>query len=234
MRISLSSSIAALTAIIALPLAAQAQNIDTVSSWNGSNNISSWGGSGTPTYGQSITAPVGVNTLDTFSFRINTITNNYRAYVYSWDPVARLITGSQLWDSGTLSLNTAGFTAVNFAPNIAITPGNTYMLFASVLGESGSGATGWGYSGTSIAGADTYSGGGFSFSNDSSFGALSTNAWSNPGTFGFGSATSDLAFTATFSPSSAAPEPPVGMLLLSALLPFGLMGARKRFQKTQA
>jgi hypothetical protein len=228
MRISLISGIVALTAIIALPLAAQAQNIDTTGSWNGSQFVFEWGSNATLTYGQSITAPGSINTLDTFGFRLagsgGSVSGTYRAYVYAWDAMTNQLVGSALWDSGTQSLGTIAqdvFVPVNFAPNIAVTPGNTYMLFASTVGETGTtGVAKWGFD-TS----NPYASGAFAFA-DTFSGTTWFTDWQ--------STSSDTAFTATFSSSGGSnltPELPGGALLLPALLPFGLMAARKRFKK---
>jgi hypothetical protein len=229
MRIAIiNSRIAALTAIIALPLAAQAQNIDTISLWDGTLGLDAWY-SGSPTFGQTITAPTGATTLDTFDFRVagwnGPFSGSYEAYVYNWDPVGRVLMGSPLWSSGPLTVGPVApndYVPLNFVPNVAVTPNSSYVLFTSFLGQPAptNGAL-WGFVGGS---PNVYSGGELVWSNDPSFGTLSTNAWDTLGG-------RDSAFTATFSSSNLTPEIPGGMLLLPALLPFGLMAARKRFKK---
>lgn len=229
----------ALVGLVGLPQVAHAQNIDTVAPWNGSNQVSPWGAGAemTSTYGQSITAPGGISRLDTFSFRVAgngaaLINTNYVAHVYGWNSTTRLITSSALWSSGTLStgtINNGVFTALSFSPGITITPGTEYMLFLTTAGVSQAGNSGagrWGFSGTTIGGLDNYSGGGFFFNNTSSFASLSSTPWSSPQTFGFGVAGADLAFTATFSSASAAPEP--GTLALLTLGIAGELIARRR------
>ena len=197
-----------------------AQNIDTTTSWDGSVSISSFGVPDTATYGQTIVIPAGQTKLYDFSFQMRLPTTVvYRGYVYAWDAVNNIATGPALFESAPSSTSqAAAFEEVTFTSpaGISVTPGQQYVLFASVSKDhaTGSGTGVWG--GGNLA----YSDGAFVYINngadDSQWTTQVWNTWSS----------SDLAFTASFTPSvtpttAAVPVPAssaLGLSLLSLLL----------------
>src|SRR5262249_24455430 len=125
-------------AVMALGSApALAQNIDTISSWNGTSFISSWGIPNTPTYGQTITANGVQNKLTSFTFELAQQAGtppNYQAFVYQWDAANQRITGSALFTSAPLVAPTTA-NANTYVPvkvntgTLNLTPGQQYVLF---------------------------------------------------------------------------------------------------------
>ena len=174
--------------------------------WNNISTIAAWGnGDATPTYGQTITVPTdGNNILNSFTFYFEPGSGgpsiNFRAYVQSWNGTQ--ITGSPLFTSGLLATNTtAGFSAYTVNPNLALTPGNVYVLYFSTIGVTNANTNQYAFGFT----PDTYAGGAFVYSNQDmgnpatgSLSDLNANTWNH-------AIPDDLAFTATFS--SSTPEP---------------------------
>jgi len=199
--------------------------IDTMPLWNGANFISSFGVPETATYGQSITVPVGPDTVLTdFTFQIDGFSADpltFKGYVFAWD--GSKATGSALFTSPTTTVASgSGFNAVTFnTGGVQLTAGSQYVLFASVS-ETGGNPTqsGWGYLGTSVQnGQDGYTGGNFVFENNGTDTSQWTSTvWNNPTFFG-GHAADDLAFTAHLN--APAPEPStiisgaIGIVMLS-------------------
>jgi hypothetical protein len=186
--------------------------------WDNSSGVGSWGNGGaTPTYGQTITVPAdGNNILNSFTFHVarlgvSTSSINFFAYVQSWNGTQT--TGSPLFTSGLLATNASpDFSTYTVNPNLALTPGNVYVLYFSTVGVANANTNSYGFGLTT---SDTYAGGGFFYSNqdfpDPAAGSLSdlNTTWGNRA--------GDLAFTATFS--GATPEPQsLGMCALGLVL----------------
>jgi hypothetical protein len=181
--------------------------IDTTPDWDQFTSISPFGYPNTATYGQTITVPDGSPVLTTFSFFLNLpAATTFQGEVYAWDSVNNHATGSSLFESAPMHTDGMGMQQVDFnTGGIALTPGNQYVLFATVSKLLGTGAGRWGY-----IGFDSYAGGRFVFDNNGSNRSLwTTTTWdsTNAGFIG----DSDLAFLAQFSSaptdSSAVPEP---------------------------
>lgn len=170
--------------------------IDTVSTWDESNFISSFGLTNTATYGQVITVPITDTVLQDFSFHINlTDACAFKGYVYAWDGTKA--TGPALYESAaTATLGSGGFEKIEFRTGgIALTAGAQYVLFASasktVCPPSASPWGRWG----AVSSDTVYGGGKFVFLNNGTDAALWTTAtWSYIAL--------DLAFTATFANST--------------------------------
>jgi hypothetical protein len=217
------STAIALSGALFVTGASAATVIDTVSGWNGTEDVSSWGGiPGTEVYGQSITAPVATSLLTGFSFKIRDTTAPiaYNAFVYAWNGTS--ITGPALFSLNGQSVGGGGsqnFLPVSFSTSVAVNPGSQYMLFLSTIGApAGDLDTNWGYRGD-----DVYAGGGFHFFNTTDFGTLST-PWE---TF-VGGGKDDLAFTATFDGTTVVPVPGALGLMLSGAVALGFLGRRRR------
>jgi hypothetical protein len=195
MRISLISGMVALTAIIALPLAAQAQNLVTnpgfetgnFTGWTQGGNLGFTGVTGgiyahTGSFGAFL-GPVGstgsltqlLSTLAgqnyTFSYWLRHDGGTPNSFQAFWDGVAMQTLANQ--------------------PSLAYTQYSFSVVASSAITP------------------------------------VSFVYQQNPAYWGL----DDVSVTAS---ASLTPEMPGGALLLPALLPFGLMAARKRFQKTQA
>lgn len=216
----LAAAMAALTAS-----AANAQHIDTTTAWDGVTAMGGFGG--TPTFGQTITAPAGHDRLIAFSLYIDTRGNArpFRAAVYAWDVAQQRATGSALWQSAPVTVSGASGTVLEyaFAPpgGVPVTPGQAYVLLGTTLYDAGSGSMGWGW-----LDASPYGGGGFVYLGGISPADLTGTAWSGTGA-------RDSAFKAVFAevapPPPAQPTPvpgPQGDAL--ALLGLGLAGAAFR------
>lgn len=222
-----------LGAVVALALAGAVHAetlIDTTPSWDGSNYIWPFGDRpNTPTYGQVVTVPITDPVLAEFSFymRLSPTSpedSTFRGYVAQFDAGANSITGPLLYTSSLRTVSDrVDFTRVTFdTGGLSLSPGQQYVLFASVLGEMDSVADS-SYWGLTDPGA--YAGGELIFSN---FGGalddLDTVRWEN---FIAG----DMAFDARFA-GGVSPVPEAGPLL--GAVPFlGLLGysLRRRFQR---
>jgi uncharacterized protein with beta-barrel porin domain len=169
-------------ALLALSSPAMAQNINTITSWDGVNAISPWGVfENTPTYGETITATSTQRILTGFTFelaRLSGTAPQYQAFVYQYNPVTNLITGPALFTSGVLTAPSATtFTAVTVnTGSIVLTPGQQYVLFLSTANLAGQ--PGASYKWGQLTNTTTYTGGQFVFNNGADFNSLSTGAWS--------------------------------------------------------
>jgi hypothetical protein len=186
-----------------------AVTIDTVPSWDGTSYISSFGIPDTETYGQTVTVPLGLPVLRSFSFEMELpSTLAFRGEVYAWDGTKAA--GANLFESGATSTDGSGvFELITFnTGGIALVPGGVYVLFASTSkdtdGHSGGGI--WGVTQFT----DTYTGGTSVYINN----RIDTTPWT---TTAWAGVPGDLAFQATFTSASGAPEPSTIPLLACAL-----------------
>ncbi len=179
----------------------------------------------TPTYGEVLTDPAGNPYLQSITYNIdnpNAAVIPFQAYVYNWNGSS--ITGSALYTSAPLSIAPSGnlFLPVSVTGiNTALTPGSQYLVFFSTLGFAGN----IGGARYQTAPDSAYTGGTFAFSNAATFATLPNSFTS--GVFG------DLAFTATFTPTSTAVPEPGSVALLTGLSLTGAALLRRR-RKTRA
>jgi hypothetical protein len=110
--------------------------INTYKSWDGSQEVVSFGCPNTTTYGQVITVPAGKSKLDKFTFSwINSSTGSMkvRGEVYAWDGVKA--TGSALFESAPrfVSFGDSLFHFETFKPGgVPVTAGQQYVIFGSI------------------------------------------------------------------------------------------------------
>ena len=145
-----------------VPVAASADTVTTLPSWDGSSSISDYGLNGsTPTYGQTVTGDG--QTLQSFTFYIEAPSEDVtaRGGVGVWD--GSEVT-SLLWLGGDFTTVPAGagFVAVTFTPNVVLDDGVQYVLFATALGDGGGGYSDWGM----VWSGDSYPDGGFVYTNN--------------------------------------------------------------------
>jgi uncharacterized protein with beta-barrel porin domain len=170
-------------ALLALSAPASAQAIDTHPQWDGASSLTFWGVTNTKTYGQTITSTPGQTRLSGFTFELNQLAGgptDYQAFVYRWDPATQRITGSALFSSGVMTVSgTGGFTPVSInTGNVALTPGQQYVLFltTTTVPQGGGKSFGWGRVANTA-----YAGGNVVYQNDAGggFSALSTTNWNS-------------------------------------------------------
>jgi|GEM_PF-1047404 len=218
----------------ALSAANAATMFDTITPWDGSASIASFGNPDTATYGQTFIAPVDMLMTD-FTFQINAaqgINLQFRGEVYSW--TGSLLgggggqaTGASLYTSASTLLSGNGaFQAVTMNPNIMLTPGSQYVALLTVSDPTDYAAT----TGISSWGINLFSrvansgGGGFVYyNNGNNPGALNSSTWDNFEDFG------DLAWRANFVGGGAAvPEPGSVALLVGGMVSGGILLRRRR------
>jgi hypothetical protein len=186
-------------AALAFPALADTPTIDTYTGWNKSDSIAAFGCPDTSTYGQIITVPTGLHHLSQFTFWMKNFngTNSMvvRAHVYRWDAVNSKVQGASLYESlpRTIAFADSNFHGENFVPpNIAVTPGVQYVIFASIDWEyvdcTNSYQLAWGANPN-----DPYSGGAFVFNNDTGNDLKWSTAWSGLSNY-------DLALKAYLNP----------------------------------
>lgn len=166
---------------MAFASSAGAQNIDTISAWNGTSFISSYGVVNTATYGQTITPTARQTTLESFTFKLGFAgaAVNSKAYIYQWD--GSKATGSALYTSAPVSIGSAAqFYTVTFnTGGTTLTANQQYVIMMStseLQGGAPNSAARWGSVGNNTA----YAGGQFVYMNNGTNTALwTTNAWSN-------------------------------------------------------
>jgi hypothetical protein len=164
--------------------------IDTITSWDNTNSVGTFGAGGTPTYGQVITVGSGVDPITQFTFKIGTCSTagNYLAYIYAWD--GSKATGSALYTSTVQSIGSGTpITASSTfnVPSLSLAPGQ-YILFVSTDGVS-SPVDGCSFG---LVSPGAYSGGSFNFT----YTGFTSAGW--------GSFSGDnLAFSVITSPASA-------------------------------
>jgi hypothetical protein len=202
--------IAALLAGVSLSAVAapaQAQNINTISQWDGSSFVHDWGVPNTATYGQTITPTATQTRLSSFTFELGFQQSGtpvlYQAFVYQWNPVNNRITGPALFSSSPLTSPTTAvgaFQAVTInTGNVQLTAGQQYVLFFTTSSQVNAANSIYRYGAVA---ATAYAGGNWVFSNNgTNFASLSTTAWSV-------NTISDLAFIATFGALPGSGSPP--------------------------
>lgn len=179
------AAVGAAIACGALSTPAAADNVDTMSVWNGTTFISSWGVPNTATYGQTITAASGQSTLNGFTFQLaqqSGTAPQYQAFVYQWDAATQRIVGNALYTSAIVTAPTTA-SATTYAPvsfttgGIRLGSGTQYVIFlttSTVTGQANA-TYRWG----SLTNNASYAGGQFVFfNNGTNFGQLSSGNWS--------------------------------------------------------
>jgi uncharacterized protein with beta-barrel porin domain len=170
-------------ALLALGTSANAQSIDTVSQWNGSSFISSYGVTNTATYGQTFTPTAAQTRLSAFTFQVGFASAPIasQAFVYQWDTANQRIIGPALFSSGTINLAAgAGFTPITVnTGGITLTAGQQYVLFLStsnLQGGAPNASSRWG----ALTNNTAIPNGQFVFQNNGpTFANLFTTGWSN-------------------------------------------------------
>ena len=182
-------------------VAAEGQKIiETVSSWDGSRSIGSFGETNTATYGQTFTVDGPETDLDSFTFYVNDNVNpdyvDFEAYVMEWD--GSKATGPILHQSAPISSTnnggSDGFESFTIdTGGVSLTAGKQYVAFfcASNLFDGLYGTARFG----GVLGS-TYTGGSFVHDNNgSNFSQLTTSTWDNT----TGGSWGDLAFEIVLS-----------------------------------
>jgi hypothetical protein len=218
-------ALAAASALSLIGAAAHATTIDTTPFWDGSTQITAFGGWATGVYGETFVAPGGA--LNDFTFYVNSLygqPENVVGQVYAWSgsmfggngPQGAV--GPALFTSAPITINPGSFVPVTVnTGNTPLVAGGHYVALLADVGDndySGWGLTGF-FSHPGVAGD-----GGFNFfNNGNNLGAINSQPWDDFADFG------SLAWTANFG---GAPEPAEWALMLAG---FGLAGATLRARK---
>ena len=196
-------SVLIVLAAAACSATARADTIDTLSGWNGSDGIGSFGRNDTSDYGQTITVG-SANVLQSFEFVMQLYygtpaSSNFQGYVMAWNNSTDEATGPVLYQSPVMSFsNTGDWEDFTFnTGGLVLTAGNQYVLFVNTADNPGPDYAAYM---ASRENGDIYPGGLFVFqNNDEDFSQLTQAPWSlnwqGPGY--------DTAFRATFSTSVA-------------------------------
>jgi hypothetical protein len=188
-----------LSGLVLVASAAADTTIDTISLWNGTDLICSFGNPDTATYGQTVTVPAGDTTLRSFTFAMVNVPSTavFRGEVYAWDGPDFRAQGPSLFESAPTSTPGLGEQDITFTVphGLALSPGEQIVIFASVskdYNESTLGTGCWG--GTSD---ETYAGGEFVYlNNEGNPSAWTADPWSSY-------VMPDAAFMAHFTPPTA-------------------------------
>jgi len=192
--------------------------IDTTPSWIGMG-VSPFGSPNTETYGEIITVPLADPVLNSWTFYMEQSSSiQFQGEVYAWNGF--MATGPSLFESAVMTTTNPNiFQPITFnTGGLALTPGGTYVLFASDSKDAQTGANGtWG-----IVSGGSYTGGTFSYiNNGTDISQWTSNFWSTAGNY-------DLAFKADFDTPSAVPEPSARILLTTALCAVAVLTLRRR------
>jgi hypothetical protein len=167
-------------------------NIATTNDWTPEDYILYFGEPNTGTYGQTFIPPVGFPKMTGFTLFISNLTAsvNFQFYVMAWNGSSA--TGPVLYQSPeTSTAGSSGWQPYAFnTGNLELTPGATYVAFASASGSTGQAA---------MASSATYSyteGGFFYNNNGTNFSLLTNSTWQSL------SGNYDLEFVATFGENS--------------------------------
>jgi len=230
-RIATAGLLGALLSVLGGPLQAQ-----TDIATPGGGVLCCWGGSGTPTYGQTFRS--GGDYLNSFSFWLRPFpTANGRAYVYEWsDALFRAVGTSLFTGDFTTGPSDPAFTEIRVQTGqLALDPAKVYVAFFSTAGISGTTGTTWSGSATPneqgiLVAADSYAGGRFVYNSSDEVSGFTDREWGSQYYSG-----GDLRFAMDFS-NAAAPDPvgtvtpePVSMALLgTGLAGVGVLKRRRR------
>ena len=175
-------------ALVVLPRATTVV-LATTNSPSGTTPISYFGKSGTTTYGQTFIAPTQSSVLTSFTVYIENVTGSteFEFYVMAWN--GSEATGPILYQSpATNTDESSGFQPYTFnTGNLALTPGASYVAFASIDTNSPAGTTEWEGVPESV-----YTNGYFVYDNISDLSQLTNSPW------GLEDDYDDLAFVAVF------------------------------------
>jgi MYXO-CTERM domain-containing protein len=153
---------------------------------NASGVVDPFGRPDMVTFGQTITAPAAPDTtLASFSFVMSVPSSVvFRGHVYAW--YATKAIGPSLWDGPPQSTSGTANETVVFSPNVVLSPGKQYVLFASCVEDSFPSASGaW-----SIDTSRPYTGGYMVYLGHTTVGEWTTINW--------GALATDLTFSAVF------------------------------------
>jgi hypothetical protein len=170
--------------------------IDTRPSFVAGQALGTFGGSATPTYGQTITVPAGESSLANFSFSLSQGNGLVvRGQVYQWDATARRPLGAALFTSAPITLvqpsSTAFQTVTITTGGTPVVAGSQYVLLLTTLLDAQTGGTSARWAWTS---ASVYAGGYAAYSNSGTL-ATMQSTWDGHRT------TNDYIFTAAFGPA---------------------------------
>jgi hypothetical protein len=184
--------------LLAASSAAQATTTyDNTNLWNGSSYLQPWSGGGwnTATYGQLVSSTPFSSILNSFDFFINTSGSAIKFYaqVYQWDSAGNQATGSALYSSDLLQVQSSSFQDVHVGTGaINLTSGNQYVLMFTTYGITQAAASAvWGW----VANDNLY-GKNVWHNNDSTGQPNVGYTWDGPFEF---AKNSSLAFKATFN-----------------------------------
>jgi len=195
--------------------------IDTTPSWVGIG-VNAFGPPIYETFGQTITVPVTDAVLLSWTFFMEqSPSTQFQGEVYAWN--GTMATGPSLFESPVMTTTNANvFQPITFnTGGLALTPGDTYVLFASSSTDAQSGGGGtWGF----VPGGGGYTGGSF-FALDN---GTSTAQWTSEFWAGAPGIVGSLAFKADFDSPAAVPEPSSRILLGTVLCAMIALTLRRR------
>ena len=220
----------ALTAVAAGAVGAT-QSIDTHTGWNGSMSMGPFGEPDTATFGQSITTDDAGGLLQSFTFYLEPLDLDIRAYVFQWDGMKTV--GSALFASQTFNIGASfsGFKAVTVSTDGLKLGANTQ--YALVFSSSGIQAEKYNTNNWAVRSTNVYSGGEFIFHNSGNdINSLGADfGWDCGDGCGFMGNGADLVFKAQIDalpPVGNVPEPGTYALLLAGLALVGTAARRSR------
>lgn len=187
-----------------------AQDIDTRA--QAMNGFSSFGYPGSQNLGQIFVVPVGVSSVKSFSFVMESLpaTANFRGVLMAWDTTNNRPIGPVLYQSADVSTTDSTRQEIIFTiPGEAeVAAGQTYVVFGTTANSVGSGQGLWAWA------PDVYPGGHLVFLNATTSADWITSSWSR-------NSSGDLGFTVQFGAAAPAPVPTMtewAMILLGVML----------------
>lgn len=188
-------------AVTGLASAGMGQTVyDSISPWDGTTDVFSWGDPNTATYGQTFSVPQnGDNVLQSFTLAIRDagVPIDHDAAIYEWD--GNKATGAALFTTFGTTDGTGSFQLAMYnTGGVALNPTKTYVAFLSASNYFPTGGGGsWGQPQNQ----DFIPGGEFVFMNNgANFGDLFVNDWSQ----GFLGPNNDVAAEFVFVPAPGA------------------------------